>query len=256
MIGPARNQSFFDLNFPVLVAASCLLPLTGLVLCEVICVLFYFRQCTITICGSADEVWNFLPSVSVATGQLAPQKYIWRIFIALHATPRFLIAAGYHSMHKLMFVGNKSLLMYRHLSNVAYFLHVLEVLALVGLSFVSSAEDYDVHKVCFATFMLSATLHMMTVCVLHSFGKKAVQFSLTHEEKFSLKCKLILFVINALFFSAALYFFHRHNTYCEDGVYSLFGFCEIVVVMTNIAFHGTAIIDFRGSRLALLDFER
>ncbi|CAG5122532.1 unnamed protein product, partial [Candidula unifasciata] len=217
MIGSLKNQALFELYFPVLVATSCLLPLAGLVLCELVCLLFYFNQCTVTNCGSADEVWNFMPSISVATGQLAPQKYIWRILIALHATPRFLIAAGYHSMHKMMFLGNKSLQTYSHLSSLAYFLHVVEILALVGLSFVSSTEDYDVHKVCFAIFMLSATLHMMSVCVLHGFGKKAIQFSLSREEKFSLKCKLILFVTNVVFFSAALYFFHRHNTYCEDG---------------------------------------
>lgn len=53
-------------------------------------------------------------------------------------------------MHKLMFIGNKSLQMYRHLSSVAFFLHMLEVLALVGLSFVSSAEDYG-NCFCFST---------------------------------------------------------------------------------------------------------
>lgn len=91
------------------------------------------------------QPWNFLPSISEATGRLSPQRYVWRIFIALHATPRLAIAAGYYKMHCGIFGGNAMVSIYLHLTKAAYILHVTEILSLVGLSFISSTEDYGMH---------------------------------------------------------------------------------------------------------------
>uniref|UniRef100_A0A0B6ZH68 CWH43-like N-terminal domain-containing protein n=1 Tax=Arion vulgaris TaxID=1028688 RepID=A0A0B6ZH68_9EUPU len=157
-------------------------------------------------------------------------------------------------MHKIMFCADKNMNIYSHLANAAYTFHLVEILAIIGLSFVSSSEDYEIHKFCFMTFMLCAIVNMISMCILHGIGKKAVKFNLSREEKSSLKYKLIMFIINAVFFSAALYFFHRHSVYCEEGVYSLFAICEIIVVLTNAGFHATAIIDFHNSHLVLTDF--
>jgi Frag1/DRAM/Sfk1 family. len=42
------------------------------------------------------------------------------------------------------------------------------------------------------------------------------------------------------------YFFWRHDTYCEDNMYSYFSICEWLFVISNIAFHCTiAFVDFR-----------
>ena len=48
-----------------------------------------------------------------------------------------------------------------------------------------------------------------------------------------------------------LYFYWRHNEYCEPYVYSFFCVCEYVIVLSNIAFHGTAYYDFYEAECAV-----
>lgn len=53
-------------------------------------------------------------------------------------------------------------------------------------------------------------------------------------------------------FISSLYFFVRHNAYCEPGIYSLFATAEYVVVVTNVAFHATVYYDLNDKSLAVL----
>ncbi|GFN75014.1 post-gpi attachment to proteins factor 2 [Plakobranchus ocellatus] len=250
-----KQNNFFNIAFTQVIALSCLLPLGGLFICEILCCLLVFDESTSTKCDKSDHVWNFLPSVSQATGQFAPQKHIWRIVIALHATPRFAIAFGYFSLHLLVFSDGSSLSRaFRRLSGAACALHCTEILALVGLSFVSSTEDFEVHKFFFLTFLCSATIHMALMCFLQGWGTKAIKYWLSKKEQLSVRLKVRLFALHLLFLVSAMYFYYRHNKYCENGVYSLFGLCEILLIMTNIAFHATAMIDFHTTDLILQDF--
>ncbi|RUS76634.1 hypothetical protein EGW08_015610 [Elysia chlorotica] len=250
-----RHNIFFDLNFPQVIAICCALPLGGLLLCEILCCLLAFKESTSTVCDKAEYVWNFLPSVSQATGFLSPQKYLWRVAIALHATPRFAIAYGYFSLHSVVFADKTGpSRMFRSLGRLACILHCTEVLALVGLSFISSTEDFELHKFFFITFLLSATCHMALMCAIQSWGTKAIKYWLSKKEQLSVVLKIRLFAAYLLFLIAAMYFYYRHNKYCESGVYSLFSLCEILMITSNIAFHATAMIDFHSTDLILQDF--
>jgi len=82
-------------------------------------------------------VKNYLPSLSAAMGGFPLSQKIWRICIALHALPRFMVAAMYYRYLT-------SIIMTRHIAwaILACILNILENLGLIGLTYVSSRENY------------------------------------------------------------------------------------------------------------------
>lgn len=57
------------------------------------------------------------------------------------------------------------------------------------------------------------------------------------------------YILQILLMISASYFYYRHNTYCEAGVYSFFALSEYLLVAANIAFHYTSIFDFQNAVL-------
>lgn len=88
-------------------------------------------------------MFNFCPSVSAITG-ISPQRYVWRIGVALHSTPRLLLASVYYShyVRKEKFVKDESKSLYQSLINFNYWFHVTEIMALVGVTYISNKENY------------------------------------------------------------------------------------------------------------------
>ncbi|KAG1673725.1 Post-GPI attachment to proteins factor 2 [Nymphon striatum] len=181
---------------------------------------------------------NYLPSISAAIGGYSPEKYIWRIGIALHSTPRYLVAFLYRHHHMNILESSK----WSHkLPNILCFLNVVEVSSLVGLSYISSTENYDAHEKLFISFMTCSLLYML---IMNGLGKSCLRPQSSLMECKSLRYKTIFFLINILSIFMAVYFFFRHNWHCEPGVYSLFCLCEYMVVLSNMGFHMTAYWDF------------
>jgi Frag1/DRAM/Sfk1 family len=93
---------------------------------------------------------NFLPSISAAVGGFSPQRYIWRICIALHCTPRFALAVCYHRLY-MIYADEIATQRYRLYCILIYAItsvYILENTCLLILSFVSSTENYGNHKFC------------------------------------------------------------------------------------------------------------
>ncbi|MPC99008.1 Post-GPI attachment to proteins factor 2 [Portunus trituberculatus] len=93
-------------------------------------------------------------------------------------------------------------------------LNVVENIALIFLSFVSSKENYDIHKVSFILFMVCSELYMVLTCLLLKDNKSKLTNSL---ERLAYLKKKQLMTANLTSFFVALYFFYRHNKYCEPG---------------------------------------
>eukprot|EP01135_Chromosphaera_perkinsii_P003278 Nk52_evm53s239 gene=Nk52_evmTU53s239 len=198
------------------------------------------------------HVWNWLPTISATVGNYTPQRYFWRYGIAIMMYQRILDAILFYKFYQACFERLKYLERNRgrrinsFMNLIGALLHCSEYFFLGALTYVSSSENGFLHSVFFVVFMLSAILNMMvkirnhkeTVvrdpqCSSLSKGKYTLQFigplrisntvnSIINPFKLgrfktSYMLKKRCFTTMVASFAACLYFYYRHNTFCEPG---------------------------------------
>ncbi|KAH8294196.1 hypothetical protein KR054_009341, partial [Drosophila jambulina] len=223
---------YFRLPFPWVTLTSLCLALVGFIFAVVWSLIFEFERSTYTDC----HVTNYLPSISAAIGNYEPQRTVWQLAIFLHSPLRLVMAKAYLEHYFKDFRRSRQLL-----GVLAFFLNVVEVLALVCLSFWTSSDHYQTHKYAFLIFIACSESYMLISCFLY---RNAPGAGLLPLEAKSLRYKRNLFSVNVVSFGLAGYCFIRHNSDCEAGVYTFFALFEYVVVLTNIGFHAIAAWDF------------
>ena len=65
-----------------------------------------------------------------------------------------------------------------------------------------------------------------------------------HWEKVSIQFKKVLTKMILVSAGLALYFYWRHNEFCEPFVYSFFALSEYSIVLCNMVYHWLAAYDF------------
>ncbi|KAF6724838.1 Post-GPI attachment to proteins factor 2 [Oryzias melastigma] len=228
-------------SFSACALGTVSLPLLGLIACVVISFIFHFEDATGTHC----QVPNYLPSISAAIS-LSPECYIWRFCIGLHSAPRLMVAFTYFRFYKIRFDTRFPESPLTCL-NLAF--SISENIGLLLLTYVSSSETYFVHKEGFVLFIVSSIIYMLITCRLWKSIKK---YSLNPEDAKSHHWKVRLLLLNLCFYGFAGFFYWKHNVYCESGSYTFFALFEYLVVISNMAFHLTAMWDFKSREIAVV----
>ncbi|KAL4003427.1 Frag1/DRAM/Sfk1 family protein [Acanthocheilonema viteae] len=233
----------FPFRWFVLVTAG--LPFTALFLCISLALALHLDESTRTHCG----VVNYLPSISAAVGSFSPERYIWRFFIALHSAPRIVEAFAFKNLLLTSPLRPLSDRIWFELAcQIACFVNISESLFLLLLTSASSTENHAMHKISFLGFALCSVIYMLIATSLFQYSGRRRTSSLGEK---SFQYKVLMCSISTLSLLFAVYFFKRHNAYCEPGIYTLFAISEYVVVLSNVFFHCTLLFDFRGKYFIL-----
>ncbi|XP_019696342.1 post-GPI attachment to proteins factor 2-like isoform X1 [Harpegnathos saltator] len=216
------------------------LPLASLLFCFVTAYIFQQDDIHETHC----KVYNILPSISAITG-VSPQRYLWRVSIALHIGPRLVIASVYHSYYYNILKSIEDVplkIMGSRLLNLCYWLNIAEVAALSGVTYVSNRENYSVHEKIFIVFMISSLMYMLTAVRLGRLITPKAQ---------SLQYKQALLVMSLVSTIGLIIFFLKHRLLCHDLAFSWFSLCEYVIAFANMGFHVTVVLDFPMEQLVV-----
>lgn len=239
-IGNNKSSLYLVIPFKKLCLATVALPLVSLVICFVTAYIFQQDDIHETHC----RVYNVLPSISAITG-VSPQRYLWRISIALHIGPRLVIASVYYSYYRkiLQTLEDASAkLVSCRLLNLCYWLNITEVSALCGVTYISNAENYAVHEKIFIMFMISSLTYMLTAVRLSRLITPNAQ---------SLQYKQGLFITSLISTVGLIIFFLKHRLLCHDLAFSWFSLCEYVIACANMGFHICVVIDFPHEQLVV-----
>lgn len=89
------------------------------------------------------QVYNVIPSISAITG-ISPQRYLWRICIALHIGPRLVIASVYHTYYLSLLptIAPAEQPRFQRLLRICYWLNITEISSLCGVTYISNRENY------------------------------------------------------------------------------------------------------------------
>ncbi|CAG5103450.1 Oidioi.mRNA.OKI2018_I69.chr1.g778.t1.cds [Oikopleura dioica] len=168
--------------------------------------------------GKTHHPYNLLPSISMMISDRQPMEFIWRAAIGLHSFPRLFLGVYFRQKH-LHLIGNKSRV------NLMYFFYFLDILALIGLTYVQSNEWFIVHAISFGTFLSASPLFMITALSCVNVGHGAYRS----------RKRTFLLHLSSTF--VTLFLYHHHNSTCNDFVYTFFALFEYIIVFSNIYFH-------------------
>ncbi|XP_013187291.1 post-GPI attachment to proteins factor 2 [Amyelois transitella] len=219
---PVTKLSFFTVS----------LPLFSFIICVLLTMYKDFDRANKTHCN----IPNIFPSISASIGNYEPQITIWKTAIYTHAPLRFILIYLRWDYYKSIIRDDCRIIV-----KLAVSLNIIENITLLGLTHWTSSLNYSYHEVCFKTFIAASLLYMVFICILLTKCRRRPNITLL--ERYSVKLKWRLFLVNASTFTMAAYFFLRHNSLCEPYVYSIFAFSEYIVVVSNILYHCTTVYD-------------
>lgn len=239
------EEEVLSIPFHVVIFMLTGCPMLAFVLCLSTSLFLHYEMAVSTHCG----VTNWLPSLSAVVAY-APERYIWRFLLGISCTPRLAISFAFKNYLLSSSLWPLPLLnRFRWACQVACALNVIEIVALTLLAMISSIEDHFLHMILFNTFVICSTLYMVIGTYLFDLSGRRRSCKLG-EISFQTKAFCCVGQFVSLVF--ALYFFYRHNRYCESGMYTLFALSEYSLILFNGLFHTTIYYEFQSRVLSLV----
>jgi len=233
-----RRSVMLNIKYRYLALATILVSAVSFVFCIVYSFIFHFDEVTSSHCN----VWNLAPSVSASIGSNAPQRYVWTLVMALHTGPRLVLAAINHSVYSACTAGARL-----RVARLTSLLALCELASLLLVTVVPSVELYSLHILATGAFLVTSGLHMALSCHLVRQNSSSGLFKMGRNHyllRKSLHYKQVLLMTHLSSIAISLYFYWRHNAYCEPGIYSVFSLCEYVVILSNLGYHATSYYDY------------
>ncbi|CAH0558900.1 unnamed protein product [Brassicogethes aeneus] len=237
----------YKLSFKNLCLLSLAFPLVSLLVCLITGYIFQPNDIHETHC----RVYNIIPSISAITG-ISPQIYLWRISVAFHIGPRFIIAAVYRA-YQLNLINPTAPYQAKNSAqrwlNISFWLEIIESSSFCGVTYISNRENYPVHEKLFITFMLSSLSHMIACIVATS--KVAMTRNNYKSVQKGIKFKTKLLIVSLVSAAGLVGFFMEHRFFCHRMAFSMFALCEYIIAIANMAFHISIILDFPTEHLVV-----
>lgn len=215
------NLNGNSLNFKYLFIITHLIPIVTLLICFNITVFYNYTNAIRTHCRN----FNYLPSISVITGDFYPQRFISLSLLIIYIGPRLFISYWYH----LKFLINRNILKRRFHNVMVYMTFYFNILELIfsflSICITTSISDF-LHVFCFFHVVLFSTLYIIISTIL------CYMTSAT-----TLKNKQRCMVVYLICISFLLYFNHRHLYYCDVLAFTYFSFYEYVLFFSNYYYH-------------------
>ncbi|XP_063239730.1 post-GPI attachment to proteins factor 2-like [Bacillus rossius redtenbacheri] len=239
---------YFMINFRELCLITLSLPLSALFICFITAYIFQQDEIHETHC----KVYNVIPSISAITG-ISPQRYLWRVCVAFHMGPRVVIGLVYRAHYRALLAELPAELAAgggahaQRLLDACFWLYLVEVAAVCGVTYVSNRENYPVHEKFFILFMMSSVGYMVATVKISKLLRPAMTAT-EHTSYVIKKCLLAVTVLSAL---GLLLFFLKHRLLCHEMAFSWFSLCEYIIATANMAFHVTVMLDFPTEKLVV-----
>ncbi|XP_030836669.1 post-GPI attachment to proteins factor 2 isoform X2 [Strongylocentrotus purpuratus] len=244
MLNEGRFSSSKGIHVTVsrLITIMMCVMVVGFLMSIALALIYSFEATTSTHC----RVKNYLPSISAAIAE-PPSSYVWRFVIVLCSGQRLFCVAFHYGLYASV---NSPNVYYTLLCKACFTCELVENFALIGLTCVSSSENFPVHENMFIVFQVCSMIFMVLMCAVH---KLAISSGIppSKSEQSTLNRLYLHCGTNVSSFFIAIYFYFRHTTHCETGIYTLFAFFEYIVVLTNIAFHYIVTFNFQERELVL-----
>ncbi|VDK80413.1 unnamed protein product [Onchocerca ochengi] len=226
------EEELLYISFRRFILITSALPVSALFLCISLALALHFDESTETHCN----VKNYLPSISAAVASFSPERYIWRLLIALHSAPRIVMALAFKNFLLTSPLRPFNDRIWFDLTcHIACFINIAEILFLLLLTTISSVENYAVHKISFLGFAVCSIIHMLIATTLYQYSGRRRTSSVGEK---SFQYKILMCSTSVLSLLLAAYFYGRHNYFCEPGIYTLCDRCSEALKKNQVDKHG------------------